>query len=202
MMTQKPAPVSEPILDCLKNRWSPVVFDSRPIEVSVIKSIFEAARWAASCFNEQPWRFIVVERDSVDFGKAIDCLVEANQVWAKDAPLLVFTAVAKQLERNGNPNRCAEHDLGLAVGNLSTQATAHGLSVHQMGGINLSKVRLTYQIPDNFDPVTALAIGYAGDPTQAPPGLSERDASPRSRRPNEATVFGSEGWGQAASYWD
>ncbi|MEC8303652.1 MAG: nitroreductase family protein, partial [Planctomycetota bacterium] len=139
-MTQKPAPVSEPILDCLKNRWSPVVFDSRPIEVSVIKSIFEAARWAASCFNEQPWRFIVVERDSVDFGKAIDCLVEANQVWAKDARLLVFTAVAKQLERNGNPNRCAEHDLGLAVGNLSIQATAHGLSVHQMGGINLSKV--------------------------------------------------------------
>jgi nitroreductase len=198
-VSHKPAPVSEPILDCLKDRWSPVVFEPRPIDTKAVRTLFEAARWAASSFNEQPWRFVVVSRDELGFSAAVDCLLETNQTWAKDVSLLVFTVVSRQLARNGTPNRCAEHDLGLAVGNLCAQATALGLHVHQMGGVNLSKVRQTYQVPEGFDPVTAMAIGYAGRPQEADPGLAARDLAPRVRRPIDEMVFGSEGWGKVSS---
>ena len=198
-MSHKPAPVDVPILDCLKDRWSPVVFEPRPLDTVAVRTLFEAARWAASSFNEQPWRFIVISREDPGFSAAVDCLLEVNQTWARDVSLLVFTVVARQLARNGTPNRCAEHDLGLAVGNLSAQATALGLHVHQMGGVNLSKVRQTYQVPEGFDPVTAIAIGHAGSTQAADPDLAARDLAPRSRRSIEETVFGSEGWGTAAS---
>ena len=198
-MSHKPAPVSAPILDCLKDRWSPVVFEPRSVDSKAVRTLFEAARWAASSFNEQPWRFIVVSRDDSGFAGAVDCLLDINQTWAKDAGLLVFTVVSRQLARNGTPNRCAEHDLGLAVGNLSAQATALGLHVHQMGGVNLSKVRQTYQVPEGYDPVTAIAIGHAGQPQQADPELAARDLAPRMRRPLEEIVFGGEGWGTASS---
>ena len=197
-MTTKPANTDRPILDCLSQRWSPYVFDPRTVEDADWATLFEAARWAASSYNEQPWRFILVKRDDAGYGEAVGCLMDANQGWAQHASGLIFTVVSRSFARNGNPNRVAEHDLGLAVGNLSAQATSMGLVVHQMGGVNLTKVRQTYSIPDGFDPVTAVAVGYAGDASGADAGLVERDASPRIRRALSESVFGPK-WGSSAT---
>lgn len=195
----KKAVTSVPILSVLSDRWSPYVYAPQTIEPEKLTALFEAARWAASSYNEQPWRFILTLRQNeAEFAKAIDCLMEANQAWARNAGALVFTAVSRNFVRNGSPNRVAEHDLGLAVGNLSAQATALGLSVHQMGGVNLSKVRLAYGVPEGFDPVTAFTIGYPGDPKTAPPELAQRDAAPRARRSLSETVFAGK-WGTASS---
>ncbi|HRF01467.1 MAG TPA: nitroreductase family protein [Pirellulaceae bacterium] len=195
---EKLAVTSVPILPVLAERWSPYVLAPKGVPDELIKALFEAARWAASSYNEQPWRFIVASRtDAAAFDQALGCLLEANQGWAKHAGLLAFTVVSRSFARNGSPNRVAEHDLGLAMGNLCAQATAFGLSVHQMGGVNLSKVRQTYAIPDGFDPVTAFAVGYPGDPSTADAGLAERDRGPRARRPLTETVFGGK-WGEAS----
>ena len=101
--------------------------------------------------------------DATEFPRLLDCLVEANQAWAKDAGVLMITVASKQFSRNGKPNLMAEHDIGLAVGNLTAQATSLGLFVHQMAGINRSKVRQTYSIPDSHEPQTAIALGYVAD---------------------------------------
>lgn len=188
-----------PIEDAIAKRWSPYVYDPRPVERDKLLSCLEAARWAASSFNEQPWSLIVAERaDEQAFDAALQCLVEANQGWAKDAGVLILTVVRTTFTRNGNPNRVAEHDLGLAVGNLCIQAAALGLDVHQMGGVNLAKVRQTYDIPSGYEPVTAMTVGYAGDPSQADPELAKRDQGPRARKPLGEWVFAGR-WGEAAS---
>lgn len=194
----KQAVTSVPILSVLAERWSPYVYEPRVIEPEKLVAILEAARWAASSYNEQPWRFILaVRQNEAEFARAVDCLMEANQPWARNAGALLLTVVSRNFVRNGSPNRVAEHDLGLAVGNLCAQATELGLSVHQMGGVNLSKVRLAYAVPDGFDPVTAIAIGYTGKPEQASAELVARDAQPRSRRPLNETVFSGK-WGNSS----
>ena len=198
----KSAVTSVPILDCIARRWSPYVLEPRSIPAEQLTALFEAARWAASSYNEQPWRFIMARHeDSAAFASAIDCLMEANQAWARQASALIFTVVSRTFARNGTPNRVAEHDLGLAVGNLCAQATAMGLVVHQMGGVNLSKVRQTYGIPDGFDPVTAIAVGYPGDLGKAEPALADRDRPARARKPLSEFVF-SGGWGESAKIRD
>jgi len=185
----KRAATDHPILDLLADRFSPYAFDPRPVENDKLLSCFEAARWAASSYNEQPWSFIVAEReDETEFARLLDCLVETNQAWAQHAGVLMLTVAARQFSRNGKPNRMAEHDIGLAVGNLTVQATSLGLAVHQMAGINPSKARQTFQIPDTHEPLTAIALGYAAAPSGDSP-LSERDRAPRSRKPLSEFVF-------------
>ena len=132
---EKPADNQYPIHELIKQRWSPLAFNIRPVEPEKIASLLEAARWAASCFNEQPWFFIVATQDNAqEYEKLFSCLVEANQTWAKDAPLLMLSVAKLSFTRNNKPNRHALHDLGFAVGNLTLQAQALGLFVHQMGG--------------------------------------------------------------------
>ncbi len=187
-----------PVLDCIAQRWSPYSFDPRGVELEKLWSCLEAARWAASSFNEQPWSFLVARREQpAEFQRALACLVEMNQAWAKNAGVLLLTAVAKTFSRDGSPNRVAVHDLGLAVGNLCCQATHLGLSVHQMAGVNLQKVRQDFAIPDSHDPVTAVAIGYAAnvEPTSTDP-FSQRDSTPRPRKPLREFVF-SGSWARA-----
>lgn len=194
----KKAKPDHPIHELIADRWSPYVFEPREVEREKLLSCLEAARWAASSFNEQPWSFIVAERsDRGEFNRMLSCLMEANQAWAANAGVLLLTVVAKSFSRNNNPNRVAEHDLGLAAGNLSLQATQLGLAVHQMAGVELSKARSTYAVPDSHDPVTAIAIGYAGDPSSNE-ALAERDTSPRSRKPLSEFVF-SGTWRQTAN---
>lgn len=187
----KPAKTEHPIHDLLVKRWSPRAFSDKPVEPAKLKQLFEAARWAASSYNEQPWSFIVaLKEDKPAFDKALSCLLEANQSWAKLAPVLVLTTYKTNFTRGGKPNRVAFHDLGLAVGNLSTQATELGLWVHQMAGVQLDKVRETYDVPTGHDPATAFTVGYMGDVDDLPEGLRDPEKSPRDRKPFNEFVFG------------
>ncbi len=196
---QKQARTEHPILDVLARRWSPYVLDPRPVERDKLLSCLEAARWAASSYNEQPWSFIVAPReDQEEFQRLLGCLVEANQAWARDAGVLLLTIVARTFRRNDKPNRVAAHDVGLAMGNFTVQATELGLTVHQMAGVDLEMARRTYQIPDSHDPLTAVTLGYAANPAAAAdPQLAQRDTAPRSRKPLSEFVFAGR-WNQPA----
>lgn len=188
---EKPADTKHPVLDVIKRRWSPRAFSDRPVEPQKLKRLFEAARWAASSFNEQPWRFIIATRDQPEaFEKVLACLAEGNQAWAKHAPLLGLTLSKKTFSRNGKPNRVHIHDIGLAMGNLSLQAMAMDLFVHQMAGVELEKVVETFAVPDDFEPVAGFAVGYAGDPGQLPESwMREAEQAPRARKDFAEFVF-------------
>jgi nitroreductase len=179
-----------PILPILAERWSPYGFEERPVAAADLCSLFEAARWAASSYNEQPWNYLIGTRENpAEFGRLLSCLVEANQAWAKEAPVLVLGIVSLRFARNNQDNRAAVHDLGLAAGNLLAEATTRGLSVHQMIGILPDKARELYQIPEFFEAWTAMAMGYKADPAKLPAALRERDMALRQRKPLNKFVF-------------
>jgi nitroreductase len=198
MSDHKHANPDHPIHDLLARRWSPYAFADRPVSAADLRSLFEAARWAASSYNEQPWRYIVATKvDSTEFERLLSCLVDGNQEWAKAAPVLALGCTSLNFERNGKPNAAAIHDLGLASANLTMEATARGLFVHQMIGILPDKAREVYRIPEGIQPLTGLAIGYAADPSVLPEKLRVRDLAPRTRKPLGEIVFGGE-WGKAS----
>jgi nitroreductase len=187
-----------PILPVFAERWSPYAYDPRPVEREKLLSCLEAARWAPSSYNEQPWTFILAERtDAPAFAKALDCLVEGNQAWAKNVGVLLLTVVARSFTKNGKPNAACEHDVGLAAGNMVLQATALGLQGHQMIGIVAAKVRAAYQVPDGHDPLTAIALGYPANVAAGTTDpLGQRDLTPRGRKPLGETVVAT--WGRPA----
>jgi nitroreductase len=181
----------------LADRWSPYAFGDRQVALPDLLALLEAARWAASSYNEQPWRYLLACRsDGAPFEQLLSCLVEANQAWAKFAPVLLIGITVNTFERNGKPNKAAAHDLGLASASLTVEATARGLVVHQMVGIDPDRVRTLYQLPPNAEALTALAIGYEGANPNLPLAIAERDRLPRSRRPIDTFVFGG-AWGAA-----
>ena len=195
-MTDKKASIDYPIHELLAERWSPYGFEDRPVAQADLRSLFEAARWAASSYNEQPLNFFVATKENPEeFARLLSCLVEANQEWAKAAPVLVLGVVSLKFSRNNKDNRAAVHDLGLAAGNLVVEATARGLCVHQMIGILPDKAREVYQIPEHYEAWTAMAIGYKADPAKLPDALKERDLTPRQRKPLSQFVFTGK-WGQ------
>jgi nitroreductase len=199
MNSQKNARPDHPVHDLIAKRWSPYAFADRPVSEGDLRSLFEAARWAASSYNEQPWAYIVATKTDPDaFARLLSCLVEPNQAWATAAPVLALGCTSLQFARNGKPNAAAIHDLGLASANLTFEATARGLVVHQMIGILPDKARELYRIPEAVQPLTALAIGYAADPSTLPENYRERDLAPRSRKPLNEFIFGGE-WGTASS---
>lgn len=186
---EKLAPTQHEIHELLSRRWSPRAFDARPVEREKLNSLFEAARWAPSCNNAQPWRFIVTRKDEPQWHERLfGCLVEGNQRWAHRAPVLLLS-VAKLTFEDGSPNRHAYHDVGLAVENLVLQATAMGLAAHQMAGYHIEKVRAEFAIPPDFDPVATIAIGYPGEPTILDERLRQREIKPRERSPIAQFVF-------------
>jgi nitroreductase len=194
-MFEKQASADYPIQELLAKRWSPYAFQDRPVPEDDLRSLFEAARWAASSFNEQPWTYIVATKeDPEQFQQVLSCLIEFNQVWAKAAPVLALGIASLTSARNGQVNRAAVHDLGLAAGNLLVEATARGLFVHQMLGIFPDKARQVFDIPEGFEAWTAIAIGYRGDPTSLPDALRERERLPRQRKPLSQFVFSGK-WG-------
>ena len=195
MNVQKQASPDHPIQDLLARRWSPYGFADRPVPAADLRALFEAARWAASSYNEQPWSYLVATRDDTEgFARLLSCLVEGNRAWAEAAPVLALGCTSLLFKKNGKPNAAAVHDLGLAAGNLCAEATARGLFVHQMIGILPDKAREVYRIPEGVQPVTGLAVGYPADPDTLPEKLKERDLAPRTRRPLAEFVFGRE-WG-------
>ena len=189
---EKPAPTDYPVHELIAQRWSPRAFSNRPVEDRTILAILEAARWAPSSYNEQPWRYIVATReDEEGYNRMLECLVEFNQSWAKTAPVLLISVASLRFERNGKRNRCAIHDVGLATANLMLEATARGLFVHAMAGVDLERVRETYDIPEDYEPVAAIALGFAaGDPSILPEELREGESAPRIRKPLKDFVFG------------
>ena len=157
--------------------------------------LFEAARWAPSSNNEQPWRFIVATKEhEANWARLFDCLVEGNRRWAFRAPVLVLSIASMLFQNNGRPNRHAFHDTGLATQNLVLQAVAHGLMARQMAGFDVEKTRTDLQIPSGYEPVAIIAIGYPGNPDVLPERLRERELQPRSRRPIEEWTFSGQ-WG-------
>ena len=187
-----------PVHELITKRWSPYSFDSRSVTDEDLRSLFEAARWAPSSYNEQPWNYIVAKKENPEeFQRLLSCLVDGNQVWAKAAPVLALGIAKLRFARNDQPNRAAIHDLGLAAGNLVVEATARGLWVHQMIGILPDKAREIYAIPEGYEPLTGIAIGYAGDPRALPEGLRDRDLARRPRKPLKEFVFG-QTWGNVS----
>lgn len=195
-----PHDVESPIIDGLRRRWSPRAFADRPVEPEKLRSLFEAARWAPSSFNAQPWHFIVATKDDpADFARMLDCLVAGNQVWARSAPVLMVSVATSAFSHNGKPNRHSFYDAGAAVALLTVQATAMDLHVHQMAGFVGEKVRAAYSIPDSAEPVSAVAIGYLGDFATLPEDLRKREVTPGSRKRASEFVF-ARGWGQTAEW--
>jgi len=193
---EKPAAPDFEIAEVLRQRWSPRAFDARSVPPEAIRSLLEAARWAPSSMNEQPWHFIVARReDAEDFQRLAACLTGNNLEWAPQAPVLLLSVARSSFVRNERPNRHALHDVGLAVGQLLAQATSLGLVAHQMGGFDRQKARETLRIPQGFEPVAAIAIGYPGDPNQLDDALREPELGPRLRRPQSEFVFGGS-WGE------
>lgn len=191
----QPAHPQFPIHELLASRWSPRAFDERPVEEELLRVLFEAARWAPSSNNEQPWRFIVATKDNENhWGRLFECLVEGNRRWAFRAPVLVLSVASMYFEANGKVNRHAFHDTGLATQNLVLQAAVHGLMARQMAGFDVEKARADLHIPSGYEPVAMIAIGYPGDPAVLPEQLRARELQPRNRRPIAEWTFSGE-WG-------
>ena len=194
----KPAPVDHPIEEILKRRWSPRAFSDRIVERDKLQRMFEAARWAASSFNEQPWSFIVASKEKPDeYAALLSCLTEKNQQWARRAPVLMVSVAKLNFEKNGKPNRHAFHDVGMAVSNLIVQATGLGLYVHQMAGFSVERVRETYGVPEGFEPVAAIAVGYPDDPNVLPEQFRQQEVGPRQRKPIDSFIFEAK-WGETS----
>jgi nitroreductase len=187
------------IHEIIKNRYSTRAFSEKPVDREKIVSLFEAARWSPSSRNEQPWRFIVgLKEEPVTFNKIAEILNPANRIWASKAPLLILTIAKLNINSTEQINRHALHDLGLAIANLTFQASAVNLYVHQMGGFDQQKARDIFMIPDNYEPVTVLAVGYKGDLKSLPANLKNRELSERIRKDLSDLVF-SEKFGQASN---
>jgi nitroreductase len=194
-MMEKPADTQHPIHYLIKRRWSPRAFSDQPIEAETLHILFEAARWAPSSNNEQPWRFIVATKDhETEWNRLLACLVEGNRKWAYRAPVLILSVASLNFQEDSTPNRHAFHDTGMAVENLVLQATALGLSTHQMAGFDVEKARADLKIPSGYEPVAVIAVGYPGDPASLPDRLRERELRPRSRQPISEWTFSGQ-WG-------
>ncbi|MEM7413817.1 MAG: nitroreductase family protein [Myxococcota bacterium] len=199
-MTTKTAHTDHPVHALVSERFSPYAWKDESVDAETLRSLFEAARWSASSYNEQPWRFLVARREEPEaFAKLLSGLVEANQVWAQHAPVLAVGLTIRSFSRNGKPNKAYQHDLGLAAATLTFEATSRGLAVHQMIGIDPQRIHDLYALPDDVEPLTALAIGFAGEASALPDGLREREEAPRSRKPLGEIVF-SERWEQSAAF--
>lgn len=180
------------IHELIASRWSGRAYDSEKLvsEEDII-SLIEAARWAPSCYGDQPWRFIVFDKatNETAWQQALECLVEGNRAWAKDAPLLLLSVADSVLSKNGNPNRWAQYDTGAATENLSLQATALGLMVHQMGGYDADKARELFSIPEQFTPMAMMTVGYQLAEDKIPEDMKEREYSERARNTFDENFF-------------
>lgn len=179
------------IHDLVRQRWSPRAFDAaRPVPRAELMKLFEAARWAPSSFNAQPWRFVVFEREThaEAWQRLVSTLTARNQSWAVAAPVLVVIAVRTTFEESGTPNMVAWYDVGQAVATMSLQATAQGLGLRQMEGFDRARARVELGIPPDYELPAVIAIGYAGDP-DALPHEPHRAAERQPRRRKKVEEF-------------
>ncbi|KAA3643386.1 MAG: nitroreductase [Chloroflexi bacterium] len=188
----KAADNQHPIHELIELRWSPRAFADKPVSHENLLSLFEAARWAPSSRNEQPWVFIVATKDHPnEYQQLLDLLSEGNSRWAKDAPVLILAIAKTFFDYKHRDNAHARHDLGMAISNLLTQAVSMNLYAHPMAGFSRQKAYEAFNIPEDYDPVTMLALGYLGTPDQLDEDLAERETAPRQRKAlNEFVYFG------------
>ena len=187
-----------PVHDLIRERRSPLAYSDRPVGTGELRSLLEAARWAASSFNQQPWHFIVATKEvPAEYERLLGCLAPANALWAQHAPVLMLTVAKLTFDANGAPNRHALHDVGQAAAGLALQATALGLAAHQMGGFDGERARAEFSIPGDYEPVAAIAVGYPGDPESLPERLRAREGAPRTRRGLGEFVFTGR-WGRTS----
>jgi nitroreductase len=196
---EKPAETQTPIHELIGRRWSTRAFSDRPVEPDKLRSVLEAARWAPSSRNEQPWAYLLATReDPKNFEDMLGVLMDMNRAWAQKAPVLILTLAHTRLEKDGTPNHLGFHDLGQATSNLVTQATSLGLSTHQMGGFDIEAARERFGVPAGWEPVSVIALGYPGEAESLPESLREREKAQRHRKPLGEFVF-SGSWGHPAS---
>ena len=177
-------------------RWSPRAFSEEPVSEDQLKQIFTAASWAASSYNEQPWRFIVGRKGDETWDKIFETLLPFNQAWAKPAHVLYAAFAKKNFTMTQLPNASAVHDLGAASAMASLQATALGLYTHGMRGFDGSKLSEAFAVPDEFEPVACWALGHFGDPASLPDNFRAMEDLPRTRKPLAEIVFRK--WDEAA----
>jgi nitroreductase len=188
---EKPTLNLHPLTELHRRRWSPTVFEDKPVPENVMASLFEAARWSASCFNEQPWNFVVASRhrDPASFAASVECLTPGNRAWAKDAPILMFSVAKRNFDKNGAPNRYAWYDTGQSVAHMSLEAISLGVFLHQMAGFDPALVKAVAKIPDTHEVVSAIALGYGVEADKVGPDAAAREKAPRSRRDASSFVF-------------
>ncbi len=185
----------QPIHELLARRWSPRALSDRRLEPSAVISLFEAARWAPSSYNEQPWVFLAATADDAAGHARLADLLVAGNAWARRAPLLIVACTRDTFTRNGEKNRHAQHDLGLAVENLLLEAYALGLVSHAMAGFDAQRARAELNLPAGYEALTMIAVGYPGDPAQLDEKLRASELQARQRKPLEQVVRGA-GFGQ------
>lgn len=198
-MQTKTASTQVDVHDIIAKRWSCRAFDaSKPVSREQIVALLEGARWAPSCFGDEPWRFIMWDKNSdpTAWQKAFDCLGEWNQNWVKNAPVLVLTTANSLFRRDGSPNRWGQYDTGAAAENLCLQAVASGLMAHQMGGFDVEKTRHVFNIPKEFALMAMIAVGYQGEPEVLDDNqeLKELELAARARTPLGVHFFEGD-WG-------
>jgi nitroreductase len=180
----------ELILEIIQERWSPYAFSSTPVEEFKLKAMFEAAGYAPSCNNEQPWKFVFATQDEKDvFDDFVEFLNDGNKIWAKNAYALVISMARTNFSYNGKPNRFAFHDTGMAVNNMLLQALSLDVYVHQMGGYSVEKVKEYFKLGEDTEPVAMMAVGYLGDGSTLTPELLKRDENRRPRKSIKEFVF-------------
>ena len=199
----QPAPATYPIHHLLRVRRSPQAFASTPVEEEKLGALFEAARWAPSGGNAQPWRFLLTRRGTPSFDALRDCLTRGNKPWTETVPVLVLAVAETQFPAKGDKpardNPTAQHDLGMALANLTLQATELGLHAHPMAGFDAGRVRAAFGVPEPFEPVTVTAVGYLAPSDTLPDSLRESEEAPRVRRPLSETVF-EDAWNHPADF--
>jgi nitroreductase len=196
----RPATTDYPVNELIRERWSPRAFGDKAIPAEVLASLFEAARWAPSSNNEQPWAFLVSTRDDKEnFEKSLQALVEFNANWAKHAYVLGFAVSKLTFAKNNSPNRNAFYDTGAAMAMLCIEATAQGLFVHQMAGFDPETVKENFDVPSGWEPIAAFAMGYAGDANSLPQPYRDREMAPRIRKPIREFVMTGQ-WGHTSSF--
>ena len=197
---KNPATTEYPVHEFIRGRWSPRAFSEKEIAPADLRSLFEAARWAPSSSNEQPWAFIVATRnDPENFSKALLPLVEFNANWARNAYVLGFAISELAFAKNNTPNRNAHYDTGAAMSQLTTEATSLGILVHQMAGFDPDTARDIFEIPAGWDAIAAFALGYPGDPNSLPQPYRDRETAPRVRKPIREFVMSGK-WGRTADF--
>lgn len=188
------ADVSHPVHELIRLRWSGRSFSDQPLEDEVIFSLLEAVRWSASSHNEQPWAFILARKGEEAFDKMLSTLTPSNRLWVQHAPAMLLTIAKLKFEKTGFPNRHAQHDVGLAIGNLSLQATEYDLNLHQLAGFDHALACRIFALPAEFEPVTIIAMGYRGAPDVLPDHLRAKEIAPQQRKEIKDFLYRGE-WG-------